>query len=346
MDQFQIKDEISLKDLFLKVFYFVKLIKKNIFSFLIIITTVVFLSYFIPSEIKYTSKSTLIFNSGSGGNKLLSLASNFGFGESTNVITFERFKSISKSKMLLNKIFYKSVEIDGKLDLIGHHLINNFNWREIWQQDRPNLANVDLNIAGANRDTVLSFLYLPVLADLEISEDDGDLVIIVFKSNNESIALNFNKLLVQESMDFFYKSYIDKDIQTRHILKSRLDSIQRNLNILDLKYSNLKDNSYKTVKAKGYIDLLRVERHIKILSAMLIEAKKQYEIMNFKVLNAKNSIQKVDVPINPLPFSVMSLYVKLFIGLSVGFFFASLFLIAKDFLKKRYTGLKKIMLED
>ena len=343
MNEIQHNDEISLKDIVLKVVYLVKLIKKNIIVFSLIVLGCLVLSYFIPSHVKYSSKSTLMFNTGGSNNKLLSLASNFGFGGSDNVVSFEKYKNIATSKMLLDKIFYKSVEINGKIDLLGHHIIDNFGWRKDWKETRPSLANIDLNRRDAKTDTVLSYMYGPVLGQLDISQDDGDLVIVSFTSENENIALEFNKFLVKECIDFFYESYLDKDIQTRNIIKSRLDSIKRDLNSADFKYSNLKDKSYKTVKAIGYIDILRAERELRILTEMLVEAKKQFEIINFKVLNANDSIQKIDAPIYPLPFSVISLSLKLFIGFSAGLFFASLFILIKDFYNNSLENLKQLI---
>ena len=258
----------------------------------------------------------------------MSLATQFGIGGQEG-ITFDKFKSVATSDFIMDKVLMSTAMVKVKdkkpsLDLIGHHLMSELKLRESWK-NKPNLAKVNLNLKGSSQDTVKATLLKSIKSMVTVSENKEKLIVINVISKNENLAYAINKSIVAQTVDFFKKSAVSSDEHTLEIIQNKLDSIKSELYQNENRYADRKDNSFQTVKIKGHVDLLRIERNIKLLNEMYVEAIKQHEMINFKILNNTPSIQLVDSPSYPLEIKKRS---RLLVGIGLAFVGFFLTLIA------------------
>ena len=303
--------EITLSELLVKVVNLVKLLWRNKILIIFCGLTLGVLGAMTRGKSIYTAQTSLLLKSegsGSGGG-LMGLAAQFGLG-SDELISFEKFLGVAKSRNIIQKALLTEVKVNDKQDLIAHHFLIDSKKREAWQEAKPKYAKADLREQGFIQDTSLSDLLRSVKDMIAVTEGKGGMTLVEVKCSNEEIAYHFCKAIVDETINFFVKTSISSDLQTKKIIETRIDSLRDELNDYEQRYTTLKDQSIQTVKSKGLIDLMRMERKLRILNEMYVEATKQQEIVNFKVLNNSPGIEVVDAPKFPLPFERQSLIVR------------------------------------
>lgn len=332
--------EISIKDIVIKAISLITIVKKNIILLLIIVLAFAGLGYYTKGKNKFSASSTIMLKSqGATGGGLMSLATQFGLG-GEELISFDKFKGIALSQSVLRQVLLSNVKVKGKSDLIGHHIIEAGNYRLAWKEKRPNLANVNLNEDSPNRDTVMVILLGTIKNIISISEDKAKLITVAVSDGNEDIAYAICNTVVKKTIEFFANTTVGTDVKTKENILERIDSIKTELYQSEQQYSNLKDNTFQTVKTKGLIDLLRVERKLKILNEMYIEATKQYEILNFKIANTNTGIQVVDYPRYPLDLVKVSVVNRLIMYSALGFIIGSISIIGFVLGRSFLTNLK------
>ena len=253
---------------------------------------------FAPKD-NYVAKTSIMMTGGVGqGGGILSLASSFGLDKQQGV-TFEKYKGVATSGEILNRSLLSLVTVNNKKSFLADHLMDHFSLRKAWE-NRKNLAFVDFSIENSSRDTVLSHISKLIGPSITVSENTEELTVIKTTSNNEELAYVLNEVLMKETLAFFKKTAVQEDRYSKSVIEIKLDSIQKELYGVEQLYAKLKDESFKMVKTKGYIEILRAERNMKILTQMMGDAIKQNEIFSIKIMNNQPAIQVVDTPFLPL----------------------------------------------
>jgi len=276
----------------------------------------------------------------SGGGILSLAAASLGLGTQDG-IDFDKFNALAHSEIVKDKVLLKEGVIDGKSDLIAHHIIDDFKLRSAWA-DNPNFANIDFNEKGPVQDTVIVFLKMAMSKMYSVSETKEKFIIVKTWGGNQELAILLNKTIVSEVNNFFSERVLSKDLDTKRIVENKIDSIKKELFTNEILFADLKDQSTRMVKSRGHLDLLRAKRNVKILNEMYIEAIKQYEILSFRILNYNHSVDVVDSPKLPLRDTRKSFVHTGMVYSISGSLMCMLCIFAFNFYKKMKKGLAEV----
>lgn len=336
------KEEISLKDFILRILSIIKILKRNAGILVLIIILIAPLGYFFPKKPSYTAKTTLLLNTSGGKRGFMSIASSLGLGESAEIISFEKFEMIATSNKLLNQIIEDSVTIDGKKDLLGHHLIDKSNLKEKWQKSHPTLLKAKLNENGPTKDTVLSYLQYKLIKLFDISEGKGELVEITAKHLNEDLAQQVSIKVAEKGIKFFLDRSVSKDIKTKNVLNQRIDSVKVAISMAEIAYSNIKDKSHRSVKTQIQINLITAQRQLTMLNELYLQLVKQLEMIEFKINNANSGLEIIDAPTKPLIYTSKSLLKRLLMSCFLSVIISISLILGVFYLKKGLKLLKEL----
>lgn len=328
------KDVITIEEIFVKIINFVKLLKRNFFLILLFIIVGGAIGFIAAPLKKYNATTSLILKSSSDKGGFLNIASRFGLG-SQNIISFDKIKAVSSSRKIYTELLMKSSTVDGKQDLLGHHLIDYYELEENWEE-KPNRINVDLNKNSLVRDTIVNILCKMMDKNIFVSETKEKLVEIKTESTNHDLTYSLNNKLTDIVLKYFYDFEIANDINTKNTIEKKLDSVNVELISNEKLYAKLKDESYRMIKHEGMLELQRVERLLRILNQMQIELTTQNELVKFRILDKTSSFELLDQPTLPLEKKGMSKIIYLIIGMIFGSFLGVFFFVSYDF----YRGLK------
>lgn len=330
--------EYKIEDLILIIRSFLILIKKHAIFISIISVITISITIFFRSE-TYVAQSSLFLKS-SKSSRIFSLAASFGLGAETEV-NYDKIKSVIESDYIIKKALYTNVSIKNKNDILINHLINYNKFREKWSKKNPELAKINMELQGYIQDSLcLNFITI-IKQSTKISENKEKLIEIETSYKDQSFAIEINRTLTKLTLDFFKDIEINDELKTKEYLKNRLDSIRNRLLIKENEYASTSDKSLGIIKTQGLIDTKRIERDLRILNELYIELIKQLEMINFKILDKKSSIQLLNSPNYPLKPQKRSLILSIILGGLLGFFLSTSIVIVRIRYKKALFNIKK-----
>lgn len=336
------KEEIALKDFTIRVITIFKILKRNLLWCILIICIGAPLGVFIPKKSAYSAKTTVLLNSGGNKGGFMSIASSLGFGQNTEMISYEKFEMIASSKKLINQVLKDSVILDGKKDLFSHHLIKKLKLDKGWEITHPGLLNINLNIESPSKDTIMMFLHKEIKTLYNIVEGKGELVEISSTNSNEDLTQQLSSLIAEKTITFFLDRSVSKDIRTRNLILSRIDSVRSSITFSEIKYAELKDKSHRSVKAQVQINLMTAQRKIAIQNELYLQLIKQKEMIDFKIKNANSGLEVIDYPNKPLIHKENSLVKRLLISTCLSFIGAISFVLIIFYGRKGLKSLKQL----
>ena len=338
--------EITIGEILLKIRPVLFIIKKNIVLLFLISLGFAVTGVLRRAPAVYDSQSKLLLKSGkSGGGGLLSLASAYGFGGSA-VLSFDKFKGVAYSESIIKSVLRTKATIGGEERLIADHLAKELGFVKTWEKNKPNFLSANLSLQGRNQDSIFKILIPKAMGMIKVGETKEELISVVVVSGNEELAVVLNNALIDEVVHFFGSITIATDIKTKDLLEVRIDSLKSQLFSVEQRMAELKDHSFQTVKTKGLIDILRVERNLRILNEMYIEATKQHELVNFKILNNSAGLDIIDRPYMPLDLSRVSFVKAGFTWGFTGGILGLLLFLLKDFRRDIQGYFKENKLEE
>ena len=336
------KEEIALKDFTIRIITIFKILKKNLLWCILIVCVGAPLGVFIPKKSAYSAKTTVLLNSSGNKGSFMSIASSLGFGQNTEMVSYEKFEMIASSKKLISQVLRDSVILDGEKNLFGHHLIKKLKLDKAWKITHPGLLNVNLNIESPSKDTVMMFLHQRINSLYDIVEGKGELVEISSRHENEDLTQQLSSLIADKTITFFLDRSVSKDIKTRDLIQSRIDSVRSSISLSEGRYAELKDKSHRSVKAQVQINLMTAQRKLAILNELYLQLIKQKEIIDFKIKNANSGLEVIDYPSKPLIHTQKSLKKRIFISTFLSFIGAISFVLVIFYGRKGLKSLKQL----
>lgn len=240
------KDEISLKDLILKIreWYRYILTKWKIILFAGIIGGTLGFSYASFKKPIYTASCTFVLDEGKSGRNLSQYAGlaaiagiNVG-GASDGLFQGDNILELYKSRTMLQKTLLSYGEFDGKKDLLINRYIRINKLREIWvESPNPKLQHLSFDIPkyGFTRlnDSVMKVIVSDINTNyLSVVKPDKKLSIIKVdvKSSDEQFAKAFNDAVVANVNQFYIETKTKKTTDNLRVLQHQADSVRRVLN--------------------------------------------------------------------------------------------------------------------
>ncbi|MCX2481794.1 lipopolysaccharide biosynthesis protein [Pedobacter sp. MC2016-15] len=341
-------DEITLKDLILKVKIFYNyLISKWL---IIVITSLIggALGYIYASKQKfnYTAATTFVLeeesSKGGGLGQYAGLASMVGLdlgGGGGGIFQGENILELYKSRKMIESTLLTKFKLNGSDRLLIDQYIQMNDLRMTWDK-RPDLKNIQFkNFADSNatriQDSLLGVFALDIKNNLlSISKPDKKLSIIdvEVKSKDEIFSKVFNETIVKNVNDFYIKTKTKKSLFNLSILQRQTDSVRNALHGAIVATAAITDATpnlnitRQVLRAPGQRSQINAEANKAILSQLV----QNLELSKIALRNETPLIQVIDGPRFPLQKSKVG-YVK---GVTVGIFLAGAFTVFILLVKK------------
>lgn len=346
------EDEITLKELILKVKEFFQEVLKN--WMLIVLITIPFVLYFFYQtyNIPNTYPATLTFmlneDKGSSIGGLGGLAASLGFGSGGNSeYNLDKMHSLLKSRNIIQRAIFEKTTINKENNFVANHLIKMYDFHELWKEDVTGLNNfvyTHNKIEEFNRIEyrVLKILYGKLIGSEDKKgilgssiNDETGVMSMYLEANNEELSIKLLKILFENLSDFYVNKTIEKQKLTFEITKQKVDSIRQVMNDYQFQLLKIKDTQRNSILYQSKAKELTIKRELQALTLGYGEALKNQEIANFALKSKTPFIQPIDLPIPPLSSSKDSRVYKknLIIGGFLGSFLAIIFIIGRKVIR-------------
>ena len=341
------EDEITLKELILKVKEFFQEVLKS--WKLVILITIPIVLYFLyqayKTPITYTSELTFMMNDDDGGGlgALGGLAASFGLGGGGNSeFNLEKMLSLLKSRNIIQQGLFEKAEIDGEVDFYANHLIREYGFHKNWKDSKTlknfTFKNGKVDEFSRTEYQALKSIYAKIagsdktqgILSSNINEDTGIMTLNI-ESVNEVLSIKLLNSIFEKLSTFYIDKTIEKQKHTYEITKSKADSLLGVMNYVQARLLKVKDTQRNTILNQNRSEEIKLERDYQISLIAYGEALKNKEIADFSLKSKTPFIQSIDLPIPPLsPNKSLMTYIKqVIVGGILGVFLAIAFIIGR-----------------
>jgi len=238
-----------------------------------------------------------------------------------------RIKSFVTSRQLLNDLFLREVEVDGRTDLMANHLIEVGELVEEWELDSiagPVRISGD-SLAGLPRRerSLLKSLYnyvsfsgeRPVYATVD---EVTDMIVVRVKTRNEDLTLQFCEHLFQDLTDFYTNEATTPARITVERLSQKADSVLTALNAAEYQLASFVDTRLSLNNQRDQLNRLRLNRKITVLSTAYAEIVRNVETARFSLDATTPYFKLVEAPFQPLNVKRKDPYEAAVLGVVLG----------------------------
>jgi hypothetical protein len=318
-------EDISLKELIVKSGEVSRYLWSNwLIIFVIgIIGAIIGFTYASFQKTVYTATTTFVLEeSGSGNGGLATLgglASIAGVdlgGSSSGLFKGDNILELYKSRSMIEKTLFTSVDVQGKKDLLINRYIEFNKLKEEWDKN-PLLKNIEFNLnQGDNQFAVkipnrLKDSLVGIIVDdinnnyLMVSKLDKKLSIIkaVVKSKDEFFAKTFNEEIVNTVNDFYIQTKTKKSLNNIKILQQKTDSVRAVMNGAIFSAASVADatpNLNPTKQIQRSAPIQRSQFSAETNKSILEVLVQNLEMSRMSLMKESPLIQVVDQPVYPL----------------------------------------------
>ena len=246
-----------------------------------------------------------IFTSGDskgGMGKYLQIAQSMGLGgNSPNaMLSPGNIKQLILSRRIIYSALLSEIEIGDKKDKLINFYIN---WFDIRDKNKnklsfsvQNSSPFDLTLEEKQ---LLGNVYIALKNnDINIETSlKSSIITINFQSKNKLFSYYFSKELSVSLYEFYLNNMKSKDESNVVLFQNVCDSLQIELNEKEVKLAVLMDNSLQTIKSKGKLKKMRLEREVNFLNGVLLANLKNVELARFSQLKDKDIFEILDEPV-------------------------------------------------
>lgn len=341
-------DEISFRDLVLKIQSFVREVRKHwvilalCMALFMVIQTYRYLT-FIP---EYPAKITFSVDEDEGGNNggLTSILGQIGLGAvRPSRFNLDKIMALSKSRRVIEHTLFYKTTVDGKEDFLANHLIREYHLNNTKENAKKGKADFfftrdSLPLFSNTENEMLLNLYNLIIGSPDNPKkalvntdynEDTNIMFLAVSTTNEQISLALADRLFISLSNYYINKAIEKQYKTYLVVSAKKDSVLTVLKSNEYQLANFKDTHRGMLMRTDQIAELRLQREITALSAMYAEVLKNTEIADFSLKNKLPFIQVIDEPLSPIQPTQASLLRMLLIGIIAGGMIGSVFVIGR-----------------
>jgi hypothetical protein len=343
------EDEISLKDLILKIKEWFKYLLSKWITILIagILGGALGFTYAFFKKPVYTAETTFVLEEGESGGGLgqyAGLASMVGIdlgGGGGGIFKGDNILQLYKSRKMIQETLLAKDSFNGKQQLLIERYIEFNKLRDAWK-DKPYLKDIQFNNPKdftRTQDSVIGKLVESINKEiLNVAKPDKKLSIIAVtvKSEDELFAKAFANNIVNKVNSFYISTKTKKSLENLSILQIQADSVRRVLNasiggVAAAVDANPNLNpAFQTLRVGSQ----RKQVDVQASGAIYQEIVKNLEMAKISLRNDKPLIQVIDEPVFPLKKESKSKIIYGLIGGFISVFTLLILLIIKDYLKR------------
>jgi hypothetical protein len=344
-------EEISIKDILLKIRSAIRYLKSKWITILIIgiIGGLVGLAYSLFNKPRYTATCTFVIDEGSksgGLSQYAGLASLAGIdiggvGGSSGIFQGDNILELYKSRLMIEKTLLSEADFNGRNELLIERYINYNKLRTKWKE-KDHIDSItftgDLEKFNRKQDSIITDLVnLFNKKILNVAKPDKKLNIIKVDvtTSDELFSKEFNNKLVQNVNDFYAQSKTKKTYQSEQILQRQADSVK---SVLNSSISGVASAIDAAPNANPSLVSLRVPSQrkqvdVQASTAIYSEIVKNLEISKITLLQETPLIQVIDKPVLPLEVNKVGKLKGIVTGFILGFFLSVVLLVSRKILK-------------
>ena len=332
------KEEFSVNDIFRELLIWKFLVIKFGVRILLVSSVGAVLGFFYAKSDTpiYTATTRFMLkNEGVGslfGGQMTGLSSLLGGGQMGTPL--ERTAEVISSDRIIGKALLSEIKIRDTTDIVINHFIRLSNNKKVRKMKleikKIFLPNKDFIIDSLSREQRKVFKEIKNL----ITSDKGDGVVkkifdkksgvlsLTCTHNDEDFAIAFCNLIYVELSNFFVEQMTYTASNNAHVLKKKMDSLQRELNNIRNQFAIQSDQSLGLLLQKDKVDLKALGIKEQMLNVMYAETLKNFEAFQFVNQAAMPSLTLIDYPYSPLKFEKLNI-----LKYTLSFFVIFLFLV-------------------
>lgn len=330
-------DEISLRDLILKIRSFIReVIRYWYIPAICILLVIAYQGYqYIQFEPIYPARITFSVDEDEGGSSpgLTGILGQFGLGSvRPSRYNLDKILALSKSRRVIEHTLFGKIIIDGKDDFLANHLIREYHLNHTTQADDASESGFYFthdSLSAFNRQeneillSLFNFIIGPpdnpkkALITADYNEDTNIMSIDV-SSTSEELSLALANRMFESLSEYYVNKAIEKQAKTLSVITAKKDSVLAVLKGTEYQLAHFKDSHRGMLMRTDQVSDLRLQREITALSAMYAEVLKNTEVADFSLKNKIPFIQVIDAPLSPIQPTQISLLRKLLISILIG----------------------------
>lgn len=356
-------DEITLKELILKVIEFYREILK--YWYIVLLCILIAFAYLfyekVTTLVKYPAALTFMLNddgeSGTNSGVGMILGSlGIGGKKGGETANLEKILQLFKTRAVIDRALLKRIDLNDKNDFLVNHIIDEYgleylldeyqrmSWKKQILDEDPNfrMKHDSIAIYTENEQVMMKIVYdnvvgsvgrgIKALMTSSLDEDSGIMAVSV-STTSELLTIEMLNTVYEQLSLFFIEKAIEKQQKTFDILSEKNDSISRVLLQSEYELADFKDSNRKLVTVKGYLKEQRLERQVKILNVMYAEAIKNLEISDFALKRRKPYVQLIDSPMRPLSPRGKSLKMAIIFSIIFGSIISVVFILGRKIIR-------------
>lgn len=318
-NQFNDNEEISLKDLILKLrLWRVYIFSKwKIIAFAVLIGGI--LGFFYASSQKpiYTAELSFAIEGESSGSMgaYSSLAGQFGVdlggGGGGGIFQGDNLISLMKSRSMIQETLLSSVLVDGKKISLAELFIQFNGYREKWTESKSNLSNVFFlpdsksEEFSLEQNTIMNSLCASIInKNLKVEKKDlkSGTIYVTVLSKNELFSHAFTETLIKVVSEFYIETKTKKSSSNLAILQYQTDSVKKQFNAAVSGIALSMDANPNPNQARQVIKVpsQKGQLELKINEAILTQLVQNLEMAKVSLRKETPLIQIIDRPVFPL----------------------------------------------
>lgn len=312
----QDQNDISLKDILLSIFDWVKYLlnKKFIIIIFVLLGVGIGILYSIQKKPEYLSRLTFVMEE-SKSNPLgayMGLASQFGIdlnsAAGSGVFSGDNILEFLKSRLIIERALLASVIVNNKNSSLADLYLDISGMREEWK-DKKSMPVINFPPSqnrskfSLQQDSVLFIIFNTILKrHLDINKVDKKLSFIEVDciSQSEQFSKQFSEQLVKEAASFYIETKTKRSKENVDKLQAKADSLESLLNRRSYSAATLQDLNQNPARQIATVSLESLQREKMISETMYGEVVKNLELAKITMLQDVPLIQIVDSPILPL----------------------------------------------
>lgn len=343
-------DEITLKELVLKIREYAQEVMKN--WMIVILITIPILSYFLYQAFTtpktYKANLTFMLNEDTGGgfSAVSGILGSLGFGGGGGgKYSLDKILELSKSRQIVEKVLFTKANFNGTEDYFANHIIREYKLLEKgWAKDTIlnhfTFTKADVSKFDKRENKALVSIYGMMVSApknaLFSSGFDKNSGIMTFgiNSTSEDLSIELVKAFYNKLSEFYILKAVEKEQETYNMLRNKVDSLKYMLYGKEAGLAKFEDSNLFLQEQTVQLPKKRLNRDVQMLTLMYGEAVKNLEVAEFALNNKRPFLQSIDLPIAPIKPENISKLKNGVLGLFIGVLVASIFIILRKIIRE------------
>lgn len=322
------ENKLTLKQFVLRVIFWVSFFKQKL-KLLVIIGLIgallgLLYSLFTPSKYKAITTFALDEDKNSGSIAgYLGVASQLGVdlgGSGGSVFAGDNIMELLKSRRVIERTLYQRATINGQNKSFADQYIDLFEMREELDEKGCkglNFNKVETGRLGFLQDSIGGVIYEQITKHvIKVLKLDKKLSIynIEIITTNEGFSKEFSTQLVDQLMDYYIQTKIQKSMVMVNVLQHKADSLKLAYEAALYNVAQFNDVNRNISRQILSVNSLKKQTEVQILGNYYSEVIKNLEMSKISLLKQTPLIQKIDTPKYPLEIVRIRKIVAMLIG--------------------------------